>query len=207
MIFDFSDKINQNGLKVIFSNAEESSISKKKAIVSMSQTHSTNIEVVKNKKLVYSNVDGIFACNKNYALQVKTADCLPIFFIHKHENIFGVIHAGWKGLKNGIISKSTELLKSYINDFNEITAFIGPSISQKNYEVKNEFIDYFGNEFIENIDDKFFCNLKGVASSQLQELGIENVIDCNQCTYENKNYHSYRRDKTSKRMIGLIYYE
>ena len=78
MIFDFSDKINQHGLKVIFSNTEESNILKK-AIVSMSQTHSTNIEVVKNKKLVYHNVDGIFACNKNYALQVKTADCLPIF--------------------------------------------------------------------------------------------------------------------------------
>jgi len=73
--------------------------------------------------------------------------------------------------------------------------------------VKNEFIDYFDNELIENIDDKFFCNLKGVASSKLQELGIENVIDCNQCTYENENYHSYRRNKTSKRMIGLIYYE
>ena len=121
MIFDFSDKINQHGLKIIFSNAEESN-NFKKAIVSMSQTHSTNIEVVKNKKLVYNNVDGIFACNKNYALQVKTADCLPIFFIHKHNNIFGVIHAGWKGLKNGIISKSTNLLKSHINDLNEITA-------------------------------------------------------------------------------------
>ena len=206
MIFDFSDKINQHGLKVIFSNAEESNILKK-AIVSMSQTHSTNIEVVKNKKLVYNNVDGIFACNKNYALQVKTADCLPIFFIHKHNNIFGVIHAGWKGLKNGIISKSTNLLKSHINDLNEITAFIGPSISQKNYEVKNEFIDYFGNEFIDKVEDKFFCNLKGVASSQLQKLGVKNIIDCNQCTYENENYHSYRRDKTSKRMTGLIYYE
>ena len=207
MIFDFSDKINQHGLKVIFSNAEENNILTKKAIVSMSQIHSTNIELVNNKKLVYSNVDGIFSCNKNYALQVKTADCLPIFFIHEHENIFGVIHAGWKGLKNGIISKSTKLLSSHINDLHEITAFIGPSISQKNYEVKNEFIDYFDNEFIENIDDKFFCNLKGVASSQLQKLGIENVIDCNQCTYENENYHSYRRNKTSKRMIGLIYYE
>ena len=205
MIFDFSDKINQHGLKVIFSNTEESNILKK-AIVSMSQTHSTNIEVVNNKKLVYSNVDGIFACNKNYALQVKTADCLPIFFIHKHENIFGVIHAGWKGLKNGIITKSTKLLSSHI-DLNEITAFIGPSISQKNYEVKNEFIDYFGNKFIDKVENKFFCNLKGVARSQLQKRGIKNVIDCNQCTYENKNYHSYRRNKTSKRMIGLIYYE
>jgi len=207
MIFDFSNKINQNGLKVIFSNVEDRKIFTKKTIVSMSQIHSTNIEVVSNKKLVYSNMDGIFSCDKNYALQVKTADCLPIFFIHERENIFGVIHAGWKGIKNGIISKSTKLLRDHINDLNEITAFIGPSISQKNYEVKNEFIDYFGNEFIDKVEDKFFCNLKGVASSQLQELGIKNVIDCNQCTYENENYHSYRRDKTSKRMIGLIYYE
>ena len=176
MIFDFSDKINQHGLKVLFSNAEKSNILTKKAIVSMSQIHSTNIEVVSNKKLVYSNVDGIFSCNKNYALQVKTADCLPIFFIHEHEDIFGVIHAGWKGLKNGIISKSTKLLSSHINDLNEITVFIGPSISQKNYEVKNEFIDYFGNEFIDKVRDKFFCNLKGVASSQLQKLGVKNIV-------------------------------
>ena len=207
MIFDFSDKINQHGLKVIFSNAEERNILTKKAIVSMSQIHSTNIELVNNKKLVYSNVDGIFSSNKNYALQVKTADCLPIFFIHEHENIFGVIHAGWKGLKNGIISNSIKLISNHIHDLNEISAFIGPSISQKNYEVENKFIDYFGNEFIENVDNKFFCNLKGVASTQLQKLGIKNVIDCNQCTYENEKYHSYRRNKTSQRMIGLIYYE
>ena len=207
MIFDFSDKINQHGLKIIFSNTEESNILTKKAIVTMTQIHSINIEIVNNKKLLYRNVDGIFSKNKNHALQVKSADCLPIFFIHKYEKIFGVIHAGWKGLKNGIILKSTNLLSSNINDLSEITAFIGPSISQKNYEVKNEFIDYFGNEFIKEIDDKFFCNLKGVASSQLQKLGIKNIIDCNQCTYENENYHSYRRNKTPKRMIGLIYYE
>lgn len=207
MIFDFSDKINQHGLKIIFSNTEESNILTKKVIVTMTQIHSINIEIVNNKKLLYSNVDGIFSKNKNHALQVKSADCLPIFFIHKYEKIFGVIHAGWKGLKNGIISKSTNLLRRNINDLSEITAFIGPSISQKNYEVKNEFIDYFGNEFIENVDGKFFCNLKGVASFQLQKLGIKNVINCNQCTYENENYHSYRRNKTSKRMIGLIYYE
>ena len=207
MIFDFSDKINQHGLKIIFSNAEESNILIKKSIVSMSQIHSTNIEVVKNKKLVYRNVDGIFSCNKNYVLQVRTADCLPIFFTHEHDNIFGVIHAGWKGLKNGIISKSAKLLRSHIDDFNEITAFIGPSISQKNYEVKNEFIDYFGNEFIEKVDNKLFCNLKDIAKSQLNKIGITKVIDSNQCTYENKNYHSFRRNNTSQRMVGIIYYE
>ena len=52
MIFDFSDKINQHGLKVIFSNAEESNILTKKSIVTMSQIHSTNIELINNKRLI-----------------------------------------------------------------------------------------------------------------------------------------------------------
>ena len=60
-IFDFSDKINQYGLKVIFSNAEESNILTKKAIVSMSQIHSTNIELVndKNWKAIRNNAEKI----------------------------------------------------------------------------------------------------------------------------------------------------
>ena len=49
MIFDFSDKINQHGLKIIFSNTEESNILTKKAIVTMTQIHSINIEIVNNK--------------------------------------------------------------------------------------------------------------------------------------------------------------
>ena len=73
--------------------------------------------------------------------------------------------------------------------------------------MKNEFIDYFGNSFIENIDDKLFCNLKEIAKSQLNKIGITKVIDSNQCTYENEKYHSFRRNNTSERMVGVIYYE
>ena len=207
MIFDFSDKINKSGIKILFTNDEANDHFTKKTSFSMEQTHSSNLKIVKKETMIYSNTDGIFSNNKNYSLKVRTADCLPIFFIHKNDKIFGAIHAGWKGLKNDIIADSAKLLKNYVKDLSEMIVFIGPSISQKNYEVKNEFIDYFGNEFIDKVEDKFFCNLKGVASSQLQKHGVKNVIDCNQCTYENENYHSYRRDKTSKRMTGLIYYE
>ena len=173
----------------------------------MQQTHSTNLKIVKKETIIYKNTDGIFTNNKNYLLKVRTADCLPIFFIHKNDKIFGVIHAGWKGLKNDIISDSAKLLKNYVDDLSDMIVFIGPSISQKNYEVKNEFIDYFGNEFIENVDNKLFCNLKDIAKSQLNKIGITKVIDSNQCTYENENYHSFRRNNTSQRMVGIIYYE
>ena len=58
-----------------------------------------------------------------------------------------------------------------------------------------------------NIDDKLFCNLKEIAKSQLNKIGITRVIDSNLCTYENENYHSYRRNNTTERIVGVIYYE
>ena len=207
MIFDFSDKINKSGIKILFSNDELNDHFVKKKSFSMNQTHSTNLKMIIEEKFIYEDTDGIFSNNKNHSLIVRTADCLPIFFIHQNDNIFGVLHAGWKGLKNEIIMESANLLKNYVDDLSEMIVFIGPSISQKNYEVKNEFINYFGSSFIKNVDDKLFCNLKEIAKSQLNEIGITRVIDSNQCTYENENYHSYRRNKTSERMIGVIYYE
>ncbi len=207
MIFDFSDKINKSGIKILFSNNELNDHFIKKKSFSMNQTHSTNLKMIIEGKYIYEDTDGIFSNNKNHSLIVRTADCLPIFFIHQNDNIFGVLHAGWKGLKNKIIMESANLLKNYVDDLSEMIVFIGPSISQKNYEVKNEFINYFGSSFIKNVDDKLFCNLKEIAKSQLNEIGITRVIDSNQCTYENENYHSFRRNKASERMIGVIYYE
>ena len=207
MIFDFSDKINKSGIKILFSNDELNDHFVKKKSFSMNQTHSANLKMITEGKFIYEDTDGIFSNNKNHSLIVRTADCLPIFFIHQNDNIFGVLHAGWKGLKNKIIMESANLLKNYVDDLSEMIVFIGPSISQKNYEVKNEFINYFGSSFIKNVDDKLFCNLKEIAKSQLNEIGITRVIDSNQCTYENENYHSFRRNKTSERMVGVIYYE
>jgi len=207
MIFDFSDKINKSGIKILFSNDELNDHFVKKKSFSMNQTHSTNLKMTIEGKYINEDTDGIFSNNKNHSLIVRTADCLPIFFIHQNDNIFGVLHAGWKGLKNKIIMESANLLKNYVDDLSEMIVFIGPSISQKNYEVKNEFINYFGSSFIKNVDDKLFCNLNEIAKSQLNEIGITRVIDSNQCTYENENYHSFRRNKTSERMVGVIYYE
>ena len=207
MIFDFSDKINVKGLRIVFSNDKIENHIVGRNIFSMCQTHSTNIKIVNENKVIYNNTDGIFSSEKRNILKIKTADCLPIFFMHKDHCFFGVVHAGWKGLKDGIIEKSIHLIKKNVNDFKNIEVFIGPSISKKNYEVQKEFIGYFGSDFIEKIDNKLFCNLKGIAKYQLRKFGLKNIIDVNQCTYENTNYHSFRRDKTSKRMIGLIYYE
>ena len=100
MIFDFSDKINKSGIKILFSNDEANDHFTEEMTFSMNQTHSTNLKMIKEGKFIYEDTDGIFSNDKNHILTVRMADCLPIFFIHQNDNIFGVIHAGWKGLKN-----------------------------------------------------------------------------------------------------------
>ena len=207
MILEFSKEFKSKKVKIIFSNQQIDNINPNKLQASMQQTHSANVKIVDESNLVSIDTDGIFTKNKNISLKIKTADCLPIFFYNELPFFIGVVHAGWKGLKEGIIENACAVLRSNIKDISTVQVLIGPSISQKNYEVQDEFIDYFGSKFIANKNGKLFLDLQFIASSQLKSLGVVNVRDVEECTYENEFYHSYRRDKTSRRLRGWIYYE
>jgi copper oxidase (laccase) domain-containing protein len=53
--------------------------------------------------------------------------------------MIAAIHAGWKGAFKGIINKVIKFMIKKGCKLENITAVIGPSISQKNYEVKEDF--------------------------------------------------------------------
>ena len=125
----------------------------------MQQTHSTNGKIVDESNLSSIDTDGIFTKNKDISLKIKTADCLPIFFYNESPFIIGVVHAGWKGLKRGIIKETYKVIKNNIKDISTMQVLIGPSISQKNYEVHDEFFDYFESKFIAKKNNKLFSDL------------------------------------------------
>ena len=72
-----------------------------------------------------------------------TADCCPILIGHKSKKLTGVIHAGWRGVYNGIIenfiSKVTEL--NYIKK--DLIFALGPCIGRNSYEVTKSFKNSF----------------------------------------------------------------
>ena len=53
--------------------------------------------------------------------------------------MIAAIHAGWKGAFKGIMTKVIKFMIKKGCKLENITAVIGPSISQKNYEVKEDF--------------------------------------------------------------------
>ena len=206
MIIDFSKELHLDKIKILFSNERIKTFPPKKKIINMKQTHSSKISEVSNKTLYYKSTDGLLSNNINHILEISVADCLPIFVYNKKNFCIGVVHAGWKGLKKGIISNLSQALSSY-DSLSDFKIFIGPSISQKNYEVKKDFLEYFEREYFLIIDGKYYLDLKKIAVKQLALEGFKDIEVSKICTFENQNFHSFRRNGTEKRMRGYIYYE
>lgn len=159
-------------------------------LIRVKQTHSA---IVLNKKTCNGlEADGIVGVS-NTPVAILTADCLPIIILGKTEHAF--IHAGWRGLHNEIMKN--DLIKK-INPF---YAFIGPHISAAHYEVQTDFKANFAHPdaFIER-EEKLYFNLSVVARAQLNAFypGIS-IEESKECTFSNKNFHSYRRNKTTER--------
>ena len=205
MLIDYSEKIAIKDLNIFFSLSNFNNSENTKTIAKMNQTHSNKSIFIDRLSKEYEDCDGIFTSNKDLVLEVSTADCLPIFFADK--NFFGVVHAGWKGLAEGIIENSIGLLtkNGFLLDNTHI--LIGPSIRKDHFEVKEDVACLFDNKFLISKNEKTFLSLQDIVINQLNSFNIYDIIDVEECTYSTQHYHSYRRDKTDKRIKGRIYWD
>ena len=172
------------------------------------QTHSTNVTYNSLSGPV-SNTDGIFTNDKKRGCSIQVADCMPVYFVHKTDSIIGLVHAGWRGLVNGILSQSASRLKDENYSLFDFDILIGPSIQQCCFEVGGDVVRQFDAVFVQEKENgKYRVDLQKMAVSQLIQLGFKkpNITVIQDCTFcENQKYHSYRRNgKKAGRMIGLL---
>jgi YfiH family protein len=128
---------------------------------------------------------------------VMTADCLPILLCDLHGTSVAAVHAGWRGLANGVIENTVSTMPVYPEN---LIAWMGPAISQKHFEVgkevKETFIDHpqAFNEIHQSTDDKYFANMYFIAKKKLNDLGIKKVFGGDYCTYQQADlFFSHRR--------------
>lgn len=207
--------------KFTLEKLRELATKKNKIIVSGVQTHSSNVAVIKKnyplRNMVFQDTDGLITDDPKLILYTKHADCLAIYFYDKVKNVVGVCHSGWKGSFNKIC---LIMIEKFISEFNskkeDIIVGIGIGISSKNYEVSEEFKKEFYNKFHKDIvessfnkvNDKLYFDNGIFNYLLLLNNGItkENIYKSEECTYDNLNLHSYRRDKEfSGRNLAYIY--
>ena len=176
-------------------------------IASCLQTHSNNVKYIKKSGL-YNNIDGLVThIDNNIYLMIQTADCMPIFMIDNIKGMIGLVHSGWKGTSNSIILSAISIFSNYGSRIDDIEIYIGPSIKSCCYEIKYDVAKYFNPKFIIKNNQKSFLDLEKKVRYDLSEVGVKssNIFISDICTYENKNFCSYRRDNDkSGRMYSII---
>ena len=178
-------------------------ISKKaKNIFLLHQFHSNKFiyidEKYQNKKK--PKADAIITNQKLLPIAILTADCAPILIYDNKIKMIAAIHAGWKGAYKDIIKKVIRFMIKKGCEEKNITAVIGPTISLKNYEVKEDFKRKFIKKdkknflFFKNIRNKLYFDLTRYIYSSLKNMKIKQVDILKIDTFDIKNkFFSARR--------------
>ena len=189
-----------------------------KNIFLLHQIHSNKL-VFLNK---YSNnlkkikADAIITNVVKLPIGVLTADCAPILLYDSKKKIVAAIHAGWKGAFKGIILKVVDFMIKKGCKKNHITAVVGPCISQKSYNVKEDFEKKFLRKnkknaiFFKRKKDKIYFDLPNYIKFQLKLMNISKIDMIKIDTFNKKNnFFSARQSLNSNhddygRNISLI---
>ena len=168
----------------------------------LKQIHSTKVYVVdKDSSDEYRQGDGLVTKDKGLSLSVLGADCAPILFADNQAGVIAAAHAGWKGAVTGIIEAVVDAMCELGASKENINACIGPTIHQKSYEVRDDFIQQLSqsssfatDEFLNEQQGRFYFDLPAYLLEQFKRSGIsgENIgLD----TYTLKDeYFSFRRN-------------
>src|SRR6185436_8990589 len=141
---------------------------------------------------------------------IQVSDCMPVLFAARDGSAVGAAHAGWRGLAGGVLEATIAALARPAHD---LIAWLGPTISQPNFEVGDEVRAAFiahdpaaADAFARNARDRWQCDLYLLARQRLAALGIGHLAGGDYCTYADKTrFFSYRRDGRCGRMAALIW--
>ncbi len=179
----------------------------KTKIKQMIQRHTNIVQVCTKNQDIYE-CDGLVSDSKDFVLMSYSADCLSLCFFDKDKKVFGIAHAGRKGVFEKI---SLNMIKKFQEVYNipssSLYLHIGVGICKKCYEVDTSLAIFAKNEFGEEFVKNNFIALKELVSSQVQSAGLkkENIsisLQCSKC--DEKYFYSYRKNHTPERFAYFI---
>lgn len=173
-------------------------------LVSPYQIHSPDVITVSGpwNEDTDRRADALVTQTPGLAIGVSTADCGPVLFADPEAGVIGAAHSGWKGAISGVLQNTVDAMEGLGASKDNIIAVLGPTISQRAYEVGPEFQQRFVAEAPENAryfapaarEEHFMFDLPAFISDRLARIGLAHVADIGLCTYDDEDrFFSYRR--------------
>lgn len=172
------------------------------------QVHQDQIQEIQIESFEpIATCDGLITSVPHVGLGVYHADCQAALFYDPNKKVVANIHCGWRGNQQNILGKTVEKLKESKGCRPEdLLVCISPSLGPH----RSEFIDYekmWPETFHHYQFKPYHFDLWKMSEDQLLLSGVlqKNIEIAKICTFEEeKNFYSYRRDRTTKRNFTMI---
>ena len=187
------------------------------ALAGVHQIHSADVATLHDTTTDRPKADALVTATPGIALSVLTADCQPVLFADHDAGVIGAAHAGWKGALGGVLEATLDAMETLGATRANIRAVIGPTISQRAYEVGPEFFEDFIAEdptfarfFANGTGDRMLFDLPALGLHRLRQAGVGHAEWTRHCTYSDPDrFYSYRRTTHAKeadygRLIAAI---
>ncbi|TNC74665.1 peptidoglycan editing factor PgeF [Rubellimicrobium roseum] len=188
------------------------------ALVGVHQVHSAEVVVVDGPATSpRPRADALVTNRPGLALSVLTADCQPVLLADHAAGVIGAAHAGWKGTLLGVLEETVAAMERLGARADRIHAVIGPTISQRAYEVGPELMEQVTDDdpraarfFANGQGDRLLFDLPGYGLHRLRQAGVAEAEWTRHCTYSMPDrFFSYRRSVHAKeadygRLIAVI---
>jgi YfiH family protein len=169
----------------------------------MNQVHGNRVAIIEQVTQPDPTADAIVTGIQGISLAVQVADCIPLLL--SSAEAVAAVHVGRKGLMNEVALHTIDVMLEM--GASEITAIIGPAICGRCYEVSEDIYQ----EVVAAHPFAQSNTAKGSLALDLPRALVEQlsghvltVLNENECTVENQDLYSYRRDGVTGRQAGII---
>ena len=158
----------------------------------------------------WPEADAIVSSRPGAVCVVMTADCLPLLLCDEQGSVVGAVHAGWRGLCEGVIEQTVRTMNVLPQT---LMAWLGPAIGPSEFEVGGEVRAAFiarqheaTAAFVPGISGKWHADIYQLARLRLNALGVTRIYGGGLCTHaDSMRFFSYRRDGVTGRMGTFIW--
>jgi YfiH family protein len=154
------------------------------------------------------SADAAVTAQPGCVLAVRTADCAPVVLVG--QAAVGVVHAGWRGLFDGVVERSVAALQ--LLDDGPVVAHLGPCIRAGCYEFDGPERDRLAARFGDGVRATTTwgtpaLDLAAAVHAALASVGVVEVHDTAGCTACDRRWYSHRARDEAERFATTAWLE
>jgi YfiH family protein len=155
-----------------------------------------------------SGVEAVVTTDRDLALGVIAADCVPVLLADETAGVIAAAHAGRRGVEARIVTDTVAEMTSLGAEPRRIAAWVGPAICGRCYEVGDD-VAAATTAIAPRAASRTSwgttaLDLPAAVLAELASVGVADVRIDGRCTREDPTLYSYRRDGRTGRQASVI---